>query len=164
MTINAGATIVTRGTVQGALQAGMVLTVINNTSATPINGTFSNLPDGAILTINGNNFRASYEGGTATISPSRSCNSCWWALQTNNLNKNQIFVRLHSHDHEHDGIDVWLSQCVARAFNLLWTISGGVLASKLAQIAQAGDLRTTATDLNFVRSATVISGSVKRRT
>jgi len=63
VTINAGATIVTQGTVQGALQAGLVLTVINNTSATPINGTFSNLPDGAILTINGNNFQASYEGG-----------------------------------------------------------------------------------------------------
>ena len=35
VTINAGATIVTQGTVQGALQAGLVLTVINNTSATP---------------------------------------------------------------------------------------------------------------------------------
>ena len=29
----------------------------------PISGTFSNLPDGGIVTINGNNFQASYEGG-----------------------------------------------------------------------------------------------------
>ena len=35
---------------------------------------------------------------------------------------------------------------------LLWTISGGVLASKtLAQIAQAGDALPTATDLNFLQ-------------
>ena len=59
---------------QGTLQAGLVFTVINNTSATPISGTFSNLPDGAILTVNGNNFQASYEGGdgndlTLTVVP-----------------------------------------------------------------------------------------------
>ena len=74
VTINAGATFVSQGTVQGALQAGLVLTVISNTSATPISGTFSNLSDGAILTANGNNFQASYEGGdgndlTLTVVP-----------------------------------------------------------------------------------------------
>lgn len=74
VTINPAATIVTQGTVQGALQAGLVLTAISNTSLTPINGTFSNLPDGAILTINGNNFQVSYEGGdgndlTLTVVP-----------------------------------------------------------------------------------------------
>ena len=58
-----GATFVFQGTVQGALQAGLVLTVIDNTSATPISGTFSNLADGATLTANGNKFQASYEGG-----------------------------------------------------------------------------------------------------
>ncbi len=63
VTISGGATLVSRGTIQGTLPAGLVLTVINNTSATPINGTFSNLPDGAILTINGNKLQASYEGG-----------------------------------------------------------------------------------------------------
>ena len=42
---------------------GLVLTAIDNTSATPIVGTFSNLSDGAVLTANGNNFQASYEGG-----------------------------------------------------------------------------------------------------
>ncbi len=51
VTIKAGATFVSQGTVQGALQAGLVLTVISNTSATPISGTFSNLADGAILAV-----------------------------------------------------------------------------------------------------------------
>ncbi|MBA3963850.1 MAG: hypothetical protein H0X40_18390 [Chthoniobacterales bacterium] len=37
--------------------------MISNTAATPIAGTFSNLPDGAVLTVSGNNFQASYEGG-----------------------------------------------------------------------------------------------------
>jgi hypothetical protein len=36
---------------------------INNSLANPISGTFSNLPDGGIVTIDGNNFQASYEGG-----------------------------------------------------------------------------------------------------
>ncbi|MGH8093110.1 MAG: autotransporter-associated beta strand repeat-containing protein [Chthoniobacterales bacterium] len=63
VTINSGATFVFSGTAQGTLTQGLVLTVISNTAATPISGTFSNLPDGAILTVNGNNFQASYEGG-----------------------------------------------------------------------------------------------------
>jgi len=74
VTINGGATFVSQGRVQGTLQEGLVLTVINNTSAAPISGTFSNLPDDAILTVNGNNFQASYEGGdgndlTLTVVP-----------------------------------------------------------------------------------------------
>src|SRR2546421_275676 len=47
-----------------------------------------------------------------------------------------------SHDHEHDGIDRrGFLQCMAWAgTGLLWTVSGGVLASKtLAQIAKAGE-------------------------
>ncbi|MBA3963852.1 MAG: autotransporter-associated beta strand repeat-containing protein [Chthoniobacterales bacterium] len=63
VTINSGASFNFSGQVQGQLRQGLVLTVISNTSATPIAGTFSNLPDGAILTISGNNFQASYEGG-----------------------------------------------------------------------------------------------------
>jgi hypothetical protein len=60
--------------VQGTLRTGTVLTVISNTAATPISGTFANLADGAILTANGNNFQASYEGGdgndlTLTVVP-----------------------------------------------------------------------------------------------
>jgi autotransporter-associated beta strand protein len=74
VTINSGATIVLSGTAQGQLTQGMVLTLIKNTAATPITGTFSNLPDGAILTVNGNKFQASYEGGdgndlTLTVVP-----------------------------------------------------------------------------------------------
>ena len=42
----------------------MVLTVIDNTSADPISGTFSNLPDGGMITAGSNTFQADYEGGT----------------------------------------------------------------------------------------------------
>jgi hypothetical protein len=73
VTIN-GATFSFQGTAQGALQSGVTLTAISNTAAAPIAGTFANLPDGAILTVNGNNFQASYEGGdgndlTLTVVP-----------------------------------------------------------------------------------------------
>src|SRR5213083_2938056 len=58
-----------------------------------------------------------------------------------------------SHDHEHDDIDRrGFLQCMAWAgTGLLWTVSGGVLASRtLAQIAKAGEpLR--ATDLSFLQ-------------
>jgi hypothetical protein len=46
-----------------ALTPGTVFTVIDNTAATPIAGTFSNLADGTIFTVNGHTFQASYEGG-----------------------------------------------------------------------------------------------------
>src|SRR5258707_3241039 len=58
-----------------------------------------------------------------------------------------------SHDHEHDGIDRrGFLQCMAWAgTGLLWTVSGGVLASKtLAQIAKAGT-PFPATDLSFLQ-------------
>jgi autotransporter-associated beta strand protein len=74
LTINSGAMITLIGRTMGVLTQGMVLTLISNTSADPISGTFSNLPDGEIVTINGNNFQASYEGGdgndlTLTVVP-----------------------------------------------------------------------------------------------
>jgi autotransporter-associated beta strand protein len=74
VTINSGASFNLSGTAQGTLTQGTVLTVIKNTAATPIAGTFSNLPDGAIVNVNGNNFQASYEGGdgndlTLTVVP-----------------------------------------------------------------------------------------------
>jgi hypothetical protein len=58
----------------GTLLPGTVFKVINNTSATPIAGTFSNLPDGSIFTSNGNTYQVSYEGGdgndlTLTVIP-----------------------------------------------------------------------------------------------
>jgi autotransporter-associated beta strand protein len=73
VTIN-GATIRLKGKTQGTLTLGTVLTVISNTSANPISGTFSNLADGAIVTVNGSNLQASYIGGdgndlTLTVVP-----------------------------------------------------------------------------------------------
>jgi hypothetical protein len=73
VTIN-GATLNLVGQSQGSLKRGLRLTLISNTSANPISGTFSNLPDDGIVTINGNNFQASYEGGdgndlTLTVVP-----------------------------------------------------------------------------------------------
>ncbi|MGH8092073.1 MAG: autotransporter-associated beta strand repeat-containing protein [Chthoniobacterales bacterium] len=74
VTVNSGASFNLSGTTKGTLTSGLVLTVISNTSATPISGTFSNLADGAIVTVNGNNLQASYEGGdgndlTLTVVP-----------------------------------------------------------------------------------------------
>jgi len=74
VTINTGATLALRGHITGALRQGLVLTVISNTSPNPISGTFSNLPDGGVVTVNGNNFQASYSGGdgndlTLTVVP-----------------------------------------------------------------------------------------------
>jgi autotransporter-associated beta strand protein len=62
------------GTTQGRMQRGTVLTLISNTSANPIAGAFSNLPDRAIVSVNGNNLQASYSGGdgndlTLTVVP-----------------------------------------------------------------------------------------------
>ena len=73
VTIN-GAILNLLGQTQGSLKRGLRLTLISNTSTNPISGTFSNLPDGGIVTINGNNFQASYEGGdgndlTLTVIP-----------------------------------------------------------------------------------------------
>jgi hypothetical protein len=53
---------------------GQVFAVISNTAATPIAGTFHNLPEGKILTVNGSNLQASYTGGdgndlTLTVIP-----------------------------------------------------------------------------------------------
>jgi len=69
-----GATIVLQGTTQGRLKRGTMLTVINNTSAGPISGVFSNLADGGIVNVNGNNLQAAYSGGdgndlTLTVVP-----------------------------------------------------------------------------------------------
>ncbi|PYL08093.1 MAG: hypothetical protein DME33_08255 [Verrucomicrobia bacterium] len=72
--INSGAMIALSGQTQGRLTTGLTLTLISNTSANPISGTFSNLPDGAIVTVNGNHLQASYSGGdgndlTLTVVP-----------------------------------------------------------------------------------------------
>jgi autotransporter-associated beta strand protein len=74
VTINGGAMVNLSGQTQGSLKRGLTLTMISNTSASPISGTFSNLPDGGIVNVNGNNFQASYSGGdgndlTLTVVP-----------------------------------------------------------------------------------------------
>ena len=74
ITINSGAMIALSGQTMRVLPQGLVMTLIHNTSANPITGTFINLSDGSIVTINGNNFQASYEGGdgndlTLTVVP-----------------------------------------------------------------------------------------------
>ncbi len=74
VTIVSGATFTLLPQVHGALQVGTVFTLINNTAATPISGTFSNLADGAIVTVGSNNLQASYSGGdgndlTLTVVP-----------------------------------------------------------------------------------------------
>ncbi len=74
VTMNSGASFNLSGTAQGTLKQGLTFTVISNTASTPISGTFSNLADGAIISVNGNNFQANYEGGdgnnlTLTVVP-----------------------------------------------------------------------------------------------
>jgi autotransporter-associated beta strand protein len=56
------------------LRVGKSATVISNTSANSISGTFANLPDGSTFTIGANSFQADYTGGngndlTLTVVP-----------------------------------------------------------------------------------------------
>jgi autotransporter-associated beta strand protein len=74
VTIDGGAKFSFRPSENNALTVGQVFTVISNTAATPIAGTFHNLADGAIVNVNGNNLQASYTGGdgndlTLTVLP-----------------------------------------------------------------------------------------------
>lgn len=74
VTINGGAQFSFEDSNASALPLGTVFTVISNTAATPIAGTFSNLADGSTIIIGSNTFQASYEGGdgndlTLTVVP-----------------------------------------------------------------------------------------------
>jgi autotransporter-associated beta strand protein len=74
VTIDSGAKFSFLPTGTTALTVGQVFTVISNTAATPISGTFHNLSDGEILTVNGNNLQGDYQGGdgndlTLTVVP-----------------------------------------------------------------------------------------------
>lgn len=62
VTIN-GARFSARDTGTAALASGTVLTALNNTGATPIAGSFSNLADGSTIVIGSNTFGVSYQGG-----------------------------------------------------------------------------------------------------
>ena len=74
VTINAEAQFKLTAPGHNVISAGTAFTAINNTSATPISGTFSNLADGSTITIGSNTFQANYEGGdgndlTLTVVP-----------------------------------------------------------------------------------------------
>jgi autotransporter-associated beta strand protein len=64
VTIHTGALFSFAAIGTGTLTTGTVFTPINNTAATPIAGTFSNLADGSTFTVGTNTYRVSYEGGT----------------------------------------------------------------------------------------------------
>ena len=64
VTINSGALVSIADLGTGALTIGTAFTVISNTAATPIAGTFGNLADGSTLIIGSNIYHVSYEGGT----------------------------------------------------------------------------------------------------
>ena len=74
VTINSGAQFSFVDLGSGILVRGTVFTALNNTAATPIAGTFSNLPDGSTFSSNGNTYQVNYEGGdgndlTLTVVP-----------------------------------------------------------------------------------------------
>ncbi len=74
VTIDAGAQFTFSDIGTGTLTPGTVFTIINNTDATPVAGTFNNLPDGSTFSINGNTYQVNYEGGdgndlTLTVLP-----------------------------------------------------------------------------------------------
>jgi len=58
-----GNVLVAGGFGAGIIPIGTVFTAIDNTSATPISGTFVNLADGSTFTTGRNTFQANYEGG-----------------------------------------------------------------------------------------------------
>jgi hypothetical protein len=61
--IETGARIALSGSGHHRLPIGQVFTVISNTAATPISGTFANLPDDSTFTAGPNTYQANYEGG-----------------------------------------------------------------------------------------------------
>jgi len=74
VTINVAAQFSLADLGSSTLSAGTSFTIISNTAATPIVGTFGNLPDGGTIGIGPNTYQASYEGGdgndlTLTVVP-----------------------------------------------------------------------------------------------
>lgn len=63
VTINSGALLSIFDNGSGTLTTGTVFTIIRNTAATPIAGTFSNAPDGSTINVGNDTFQVSYEGG-----------------------------------------------------------------------------------------------------
>jgi len=74
VTINSNAFFSSTDISNKALPPGTIITVIDNTAATPIAGTFSNLADNSTVRIGRNTFQVSYGGGdgndlTLTVTP-----------------------------------------------------------------------------------------------
>ncbi|MEO5754062.1 MAG: autotransporter-associated beta strand repeat-containing protein [Chthoniobacterales bacterium] len=74
VTIESGAQFNFQSVGRGRVRAGKVATVLANTAATPIAGTFANLPEGSTLEAGGNTLQVSYHGGdgndlTLTVVP-----------------------------------------------------------------------------------------------
>ena len=74
VTIESGAQFTFKQLANKKLSAGRVFTVLDNTSANPITGTFANLPDDSTFTIGNNTYQADYQGGdgndlTLTVVP-----------------------------------------------------------------------------------------------
>lgn len=63
VTIDSGAQFNFVAAANKALNPGKVFVAISNTAATPVSGTFANLPDGSTFTVGSNTYQASYEGG-----------------------------------------------------------------------------------------------------
>ena len=63
VTINSGAQFSFQDSQATTLPLGTVFTVIDNTAANSIAGTFVNLADGSTFSVGSNTFQASYEGG-----------------------------------------------------------------------------------------------------
>ena len=74
VTIESGARFNLAAVANRKLAAGVSFSVIRNTAATPIYGTFANLPEGGTISVGPNTFQASYSGGdgndlTLTVMP-----------------------------------------------------------------------------------------------
>jgi hypothetical protein len=74
VTINSGALFSFIGIGSGTITQGTVFTAIDNIAATPVSGTFANLPDGSTFTVGTNSYQVSYSGGdgndlTLTVVP-----------------------------------------------------------------------------------------------
>ena len=63
VTIQSGAQFSFNSVSNKRLHQGLSFTAILNISATPISGTFANLPDGSTFTAGRNKFQANYSGG-----------------------------------------------------------------------------------------------------
>ena len=92
VTINSGAMIALSGQTQGRLTTGLTLTLISNTSANPISGTFNNLPDGGDRNDQRQQLPSQLlKAATATISLSQLCRSCKFAFMARQATRRRLY-------------------------------------------------------------------------